>query len=256
MKRSSMSVCALMCFAVLNLPCIAQDNPWNGSWKLDPASVKYVGPTYSVKTDAEGYTVTRQGKPDPKVICDGQPHAMPKGVTTVCTKAGSGYEVESNRNGKLSYKGKIELTADGNTRTSSANLFPEGAAPFTRTITSKRVSGGPGMSGVWKEVKVEEPEDQGVLTIEVKGDSVGFKETDVDKPITCKLDGTEMKTSATSTMSVKQVSPTTLKVTYRLDGEIRRENTFVLSPDGKTITETDVTPNPSPSTTSMRLHKS
>ena len=65
-----------------------------------------------------------------------------------------------------------------------------------------------------------------------------------------------MKTSANSTMSVKQVSPTTLKVTYRFDGEIRRENTFVLSPDGKTITETDVTPNPSPSTTSMRLHKS
>jgi hypothetical protein len=256
MKRSTMSVCSLVCFVVLNLPCVAQVNPWNGSWKLDPASVKYVGPTYSVQTDAEGYTVTRQGKPDPKVMCDGQPHAMPKGVTTVCTKAGSGYQVESNRNGKLASKVKIELGQDGNTRTATARVFPEGAAPFTRTITSKRVSGGPGLSGVWKEVKVDEPDDQGLLTIEVKGDSVAFKETDVDKPITCKLDGTEMKTSANSTMSVKQISPTTLKVTYRLDGEIRRENTFVLGANGKTITETDVTPSPSPSTTSMLLHKS
>jgi hypothetical protein len=256
MKRSTMSVCSLVCFVVLNLPCVAQVNPWNGSWKLDPASVKYVGPTYSVQTDAEGYTVTRQGKPDPKVICDGQPHAMQKGVTTVCTKAGSGYQVESNRNGKLASKVKIELAQDGNTRTATARVFPEGAAPFTRTITSKRVSGGPGLSGVWKEVKVDEPDDQGLLTIEVKGDSVAFKETDVDKPITCKLDGTEMKTSANSTMSVKQISPTTLKVTYRLDGEIRRENTFVLGANGKTITETDVTPSPSPSTTSMLLHKS
>jgi hypothetical protein len=256
MKRSTMSVCTLVCLVVLNLPCVAQVNPWNGSWKLDPASVKYVGPTYSVQTDAEGYTVTRQGKPDPKVICDGQPHAMPKGVTTVCTKAGSGYQVESNRNGKLASKVKIELAQDGNTRTATVRVFPEGAAPFTRTITSKRVSGGPGLSGVWKEVKVDEPDDQGLLTIEVKGDSVAFKETDVDKPITCKLDGTEMKTSANSTMSVKQISPTTLKVTYRLDGEIRRENTFVLGANGKTITETDVTPSPSPSTTSMLLHKS
>jgi hypothetical protein len=256
MKRSTMSVYTLVSLAVLSLPCVAQVNPWNGSWKLDPASLKYEGPTFSVKTDAEGYTVTRQGKPDPKVVCDGQPHPAPKGVTTVCTKSGSGYEVKSNRNGKLSYEVKIELAKDGNTRTSTLKLFPEGAAPFTRIITAQRVSGGPGLSGVWKEVKVDEPGDQGLLTIEVKGDSVAFKETDMDKPVTCKLDGTEMKISANTTMSVKLVSPKTIKVTYRLDGEIRRENTFALSPSGKTITETDVTPNPTPSTTSMVLHKS
>ena len=52
-------------------------------------------------------------------------------------------------------------------------------------------------------------------------------------------------------MSVKQIDPHTLKVTYSSDGKVRRENTFVLSADGKTITETDVTPDPSPSTMSL-----
>jgi hypothetical protein len=95
-----------------------------------------------------------------------------------------------------------------------------------------------------------------VLAIEVKGDSVDLKETDNDKPITCKLDGTPTTVSGTRTMSVKQDGPRTLKVTYSNDGKVSRENTFVLSADGKTVKETDVTPAPSPSTMSVMFHKS
>jgi hypothetical protein len=58
-------------------------------------------------------------------------------------------------------------------------------------------------------------------------------------------------------MSVKLADPHTLKVTYKGDdGKVRRENTFVLSPDGHSITETDVTPAPAPSTMSLVFHKS
>ena len=57
-------------------------------------------------------------------------------------------------------------------------------------------------------------------------------------------------------MSVKLADPHTLKVTYKGDdGKVRRDNTFVLGNDGTTITETDVTPAPSPSTMSVVLHK-
>jgi hypothetical protein len=57
-------------------------------------------------------------------------------------------------------------------------------------------------------------------------------------------------------MSVKMEGPRTLKVTYSDHGEVQRVNTFVLSPDGKMIKETDVTPAPSPSTMSVSFHKS
>jgi len=57
-------------------------------------------------------------------------------------------------------------------------------------------------------------------------------------------------------MSVKLVDAHTLKVTYKdSEGKVRRENTFALSQDGKTITETDVTPAPGPTTMSVALHK-
>ena len=55
---------------------------------------------------------------------------------------------------------------------------------------------------------------------------------------------------------MKLADPHTLKVTYKDDeGKVRRENTFALDEKGTTITETDVTPAPSPSTMSVVLHK-
>jgi len=256
MKVFHGSLCALMCFAIGTLPGMGQSNPWNGSWKIDTSSIKYAGPTFTVAMDGEGYTLTRGGKTDPKRICDGKPHTDSDGTTSICTKSGSGYQVETKKSGEPDVKVAVSLSKDGNTLTRKALVSPPDGAPFTITTVSKRLSGGPGVSGTWKEVHFEESAETGLLTIAISGDSVAFKETDAAKPITCKLDGTEVKLGGTSTMSVKQEGPHTLKVTYRSEGKIRRENTFQLSPDGKTIKETDVTPEPSPSTTSMLFHKS
>ncbi|HEY4046803.1 MAG TPA: hypothetical protein VGM27_08055 [Acidobacteriaceae bacterium] len=256
MKLLYMSVCALMSFVAASLPSLGQDNPWNGSWKMDASTLKYAGPTYSIATDTEGYTQTRGTEPPTKTVCDGQPKTAADGTTTTCTKAGSGFQVDSTKSGSGTRKSTISLSEDGNALTRKTQVLPPDDSPYTITMTSERVSGGPGMSGVWKQVNVAESGETGLLTIAFSGDSVAFKETDASKPTVCKLDGTEVKVFGTSTMAVKMEGPHTLKVTYRSEGKIRRENTFELTPDGKTITETDVTPEPSPSTTSMLFNKS
>lgn len=257
MNRYGISLCALASCMALTLPCIAQDspNPWNGSWNIDRSSLKYNGPTMSVVTDADGYTVTREGKARPKVTCDGKPNAPVDGTTTTCNKVGTGYELENSRDGKTISKVKIELSPDGKTLTRTANITPPEGDPFTITTTSKRVSGD-SASAVWKETGFTESQDTGVLSIQVKGDSVDFKETDNDKPITAKLDGTPTNIGGTRTMSVKQDGPRTLKVTYSDDGKVQRENTFILSPNGKTIKETDTTPAPAASSMTVSFHKS
>jgi translation initiation factor IF-1 len=257
MKRFGMSICALVFLATLNHSCIAQDsNAWNGSWKADASSVKYDGATMSVATDADGYTVTRDGKAMPKVVCDGQPKSAEGGLMTTCTKTAHGYDLASTKDGKQVRKGDVTLSSDGSTMTRKMEFFPADEDPYTMSSTSKRVSGGPGASGEWKEVSFNESADTGILSIAVTGDSIAFKETDRPKPVTGKLDGTETKTDGNSSVSMKLEDSHTLKVTYRVDGKVRRENTFVLSEDGKTIEETDITPEPSPSKFSMMFHKS
>lgn len=256
MKRLCVSVCAVMCLLALSRTCMAQSNPWNGSWKLDPSSLKFDGATFSVATDADGFTVTRGGEAQPKVVCDGKEQKSTNGTTLTCTKSPDGYAITTSKDGKPTRKTAISISDDGKTRTSKSEVFPAEGEPFTMTMISERVSGGPGTAGKWKEVKSSSSSDDGVLSIAVNGDTVDFKETDGPKPITCKLDGTETKFPGGGSMSVKLADPHTLKVTYKdADGKVRRENTFALSEDGTTITETDVTPAPSSSTMSVVLHK-
>jgi hypothetical protein len=190
------------------------------------------------------------------VVCDGKPNAPVNGTTTTCTKVGAGYALVNTRDGKQVSKVKVEISPDGNTMTRIADIAPPDGSPYTMTFVSKLVSGGDGAPVVWKEASFNESQDTGVLTFLVNGDTVDIKETDNEKPITCKLDGTPTNLSGTRTMSAKLDGPHTLKVTYSNAGEVQRENTFVMSPDAKTLKETDVTPAPSPSTMSVMFNKS
>jgi hypothetical protein len=233
----------------------SQSNPWNGSWKIDRSTLKFDGATTSIATDADGYTMTRGGEVHPKTMCNGQPNAPYHGTATTCTKNGTGYDLENSRDGKTVSKVKVETSPDGKKLTQTVNVIPPDASPYTITVKLKKISA-KGNSVTWKETGFEESQDTGILTIQVNGDSVVFKETDYDKPLTLKLDGTPEKIGR-GTVSVKQDGANTLKVTYSDgDGKVGRENTFVLSPNGKSIKETDITPAPSASTMSVMFHKS
>jgi hypothetical protein len=255
MQRIGLSVCAAVCCAVVAPVAKAQDSPWNGSWKADVATMKYDGPVFSVVTDADGFTVTMGGVANPKIVCDAGQNKLPDGVMASCTTTETGYEVNSSKNGKPTTHAKISLGGDGKSVTRKTLVFAPDGSTYTVTTRSERVSGGPGMAGSWKMVSFAESQDTGVMTIKVDGDSVAFKETDSDKPIVCKMDGTPVKTG-TSTIGIKPDGAQTLKVTYTgEDGKVRRENTFVLSAEGTMVTETDVTPEPSASTMTMTLRK-
>jgi hypothetical protein len=189
-------------------------------------------------------------------VCDGKEQKSTNGTILTCTKSADGYAIAASKDGKTTRKTAISISGDGKTRTSKSEVFPADGEPFTMTTISERVLGGPGLAGEWTEVKTSSSQDSGVLSIAVNGDTVDFKETDSPKPMTCKLDGTETKFPGGGSMSVKLADPHTLKVTYKdNDGKVRRENTFALSEDGTTITETDVTPAPSLSTMLVVLHK-
>ena len=131
-------------------------------------------------------------------------------IMMTCTKNGTGYDLENTRDGKTVSKVKVETSPDGKKLTQTVNVMPPEGDPYTITVLSKKVSGGNGAPVVWKETSFTESQDTGILTIKVNGDSVDFKETDNDKPITLKLDGTPEKFGR-GTISIKQDGPRTLE---------------------------------------------
>jgi hypothetical protein len=235
----------------LGSSCFAQTaNPFNASWKMDLASSQFEGSSFSVAVTPAGFTVTRMGKAAPAVVCDGKPHDGSNGVTYACTKTSTGYRITNTKAGKTI--NNVTITIAGSTMTRKQEF--SGPPASWISSTAKRVSGGPGATGVWKTVAVRESMND-PLTIAIHGDSIDFKETDQPKPVTAKLDGSETKLPDIGTIAVRLIDPHTLKVVYRMDGKIRRENTFALSLDGKTISETDFTPDPGASTQTMLLHR-
>ena len=115
------------------------------------------------------------------------------------------------------------------------------------TMISERVSGGPGPAGEWREAKFSSSQNSGVLSIAINGDTG----TSRRRTARSRSPASSMvpRRSFQAGIDVGEAcDPHTLKVTYKDDdGKVRRENTFALSEDGTTITETDVTPAPSPS---------
>lgn len=256
LKRLGVNVSSAMFLLAMGPACVAQSNAFNGSWKEEPSTFHFTGATFSVAVDAQGYTITRGGKAMPKIVCDGNPQKRPEGTMLTCTKSSNGYELSESKNGKLTEKAHVSLSADGQAVTRKFEIYPPSGAPFVMTDISRRVSGGPGLAGEWREAKFASSQDNGILSIEIHGGSVAFKETDSPRPITCKLDGTETKDGMGGTMSVRLADSHTLRVTYKDDtGKVRRMNSFVLSADGKKITETDITPAPSPSKMTVAFHK-
>jgi hypothetical protein len=251
--KAALCITGLSIVAAITPVAAAQSNSFNGQWKADPASLKYMGPQYKLTTDANGYTVTR-GSEVTKIACDGKPQKT-EDTMTACTKSGNTYTLDVTRDGKHVRHTTVTLSDDGKTRTSKSEVTPaDGSKPYTMTNVSTRVSG-TNADGMWKETQFRSSEDSGVLMIEINGNTAKFKETDYPAPLDVKMDGTETK-MMDGTVALKLADPHTLKVTYRdSKGKTRRENTFVLSADGKTITETDITPAPSESKMVLTLHK-
>jgi hypothetical protein len=254
--KKLVAVCAVVGAMGLGQAAMAQSSPFNGQWKADKDSMKYEGPISTVTKTAGGFTVVGMGPTAQKIICDGKPHPSNNKTMTSCVMSGGECALEVTKDGKMVRKATISISADGKTRSTKAQIFPPDASPYMVTSESKRVGSGTGMAGRWQETTFAASTDNGVLAIDVKGDMVAFKETDSVKPMDCKLDGTPTKFGDGGLMAVRLASPHVLKVTYKdSDGTLRRTNTFALSADGKTITETDITPAPGSSKMVLTLHK-
>ena len=244
MKRISM---ALLILAAGAGSALAAGSPFAGTWKLNVAKSKFTGDTFTYSKTATGFHFSDGGPRAYNFAVDGKDYPTVADRTTAWTSAGkNAWDVVTKAHGTVLTKTHRTLSADGKTLTASYTEYRQDGTIVHESDVYTRVSGGPGLAGKWRDVKVQAASD----TMTVATPSPGRFEIDFpsDKvTLAGKTDGSA--TPATGpTAPPGAVSHYTAAAPNRwefdgaLNGKTFFKGVMTVSADGKTLTRTTWVP--------------
>ncbi len=234
--RSSVLVLGL---AVL---CAAQENPFVGTWKLNPAKSNFTGRTLKYEPGPDGAIKQTSAGLSYTFKTDGREYSTPLGRTAVWKQLNDrSWETVVKQGATTLATVRSELSPDGKTLTVVAKGTKPNGEAFEESAVYERIEGTSGLMGTWKskDVKAGAP---GVLEIAEFGKD-GLKLTLVDMKATCsaKFDGKDYPATGPTvprnlTLSLRKTGDRTFEMTQKVDGKPLATNTYTVSEDGQTLT--------------------
>jgi hypothetical protein len=238
-----------MLIAALGLATVAwAQSPFAGTWKLNPAKGHYTDATFSYTETSPGHFVFKSGSYSYEFNVDGKEYpTVIRNSTVSWQKTGpnqwhSTYKLDekitSQADRKLSDDGKIMIV----TGTSTAD---DGiASPYTNK--SERVSGGPGLAGIWKVSNVKFEENDILVISEPTSNSMKVDDKHNKIVSTGATDGqtpwtfTSLHPDAMEHVGyiLLRTGPGSVTYTNLLDGKVIGRGEMKVSQDGLTLTDT------------------
>jgi hypothetical protein len=237
--------------ALLSVSCcsvLTAGSPFDGTWKFNPAKSQLTGDTFTYSAAPDGKIQFSDGGAWVFDFgLDGKPYKTPGGSTTTWTKAGdNAWDRESSFEGKRTGKGHSALSADGKQLISSWTEFrPDGTTAKSSDVY-ERVSGGPGLLGKWKNIKVEATSETLILSVPAPG-RISYEVPDYKLKVSGPTDGTPMKPTGPTVsknffVSFRVVTPRTFSYESRLNDRVTGLGLLEVSADGKTLAAVTWTP--------------
>jgi len=225
----------------------AADNPWVGTWKMDPAQSKLTGDTIHFASGTDGeMTYTEEGHAS-KFKMDGQSYKTWSGAEATWRKIDDNtFEENVKRNGVDLATVTWSVSPDGKSlKTESKGSNPDGSS-FDNTEQHVRVSGTKGLVGSWKSTKANISDPETYQISDAGPDALQWDIPAIKGKLHATLDGKDNAPDGPTvpkglTIALTRVSPNVLQMTEKMSGEVVTHSTMTLSPDGKKITEV-VTP--------------
>ncbi len=235
----------------LALPvCATAASPFDGTWKVDPASITSVGkPTVFLLADGE--FSCSSCVPPYKIKADGAPHpyAQPEGfIDTLSMKATDEHTVDSVGSKGAKKMGEQTWTVSPDGQTLTMHFIGEplkaGAPPTDEVTVFTRVSAGPtgshAVSGTWKRSGFTSMSaSEADRTFKVTGAWIDWTSGDGvmsyhamagGKAVTIEGDPSGLMAKLT------KLGPRKLVETDYRKGKKTEVDTYTVSPDGKTMT--------------------
>jgi hypothetical protein len=235
-------VCALTVFAFV--PALAADNPWIGTWKLDPAKSQLTGDTFTYSKAANGMMHYSDGSTiNFDFGIDGKEYKAAYDRSTIWTVAGDNtWDTVVMANGAVLRKSRRQISADGKTLTLTVERTRPDGSTEKEVDVYTRETGTTGLIGKWRSTKISITAAQTYLLSSPAPGVIRMEYPEYKISIEGKADGTDHSVTgpdrpAGTTLSFKMVSPTELTYTSKFNGTPDAYGTQTLSADGKTLTD-------------------
>ena len=245
MKPLLLAPCATLLLASLTLPAFTAGSPWDGTWKLNRHKSTFTGDTVRFAGDPAGIMHLITGIVDFDFACDGKEYPVFADRTFTCTKAtDTTMDGTAKRGGgETLFTNHRELSADGKTMTSVTHgTNPDGSA-YTTTTKYVRTEGSTGWIGTWKDV--EHTSDSALIyIITLTGDSLHLERPVQKDVFEGRIDGSDNAVTGPTvppglTAAYRFYGPNRIHFVFKTSGRPYIEGDRILSPDGKTLTETN-----------------
>jgi len=220
----------------------AAENPFAGTWKLDPAKSQLTGDTMKFeKTESGAIRCSASGLAYTFNV-DGKEYTGPFGEAIVWKQIDDHtWETTTKQKGILLSTDTSKLSADGKTMTVVSKGTKLNGETFQDTTVYDRISGDQGLLGGWrdKEVKVSSP-----WTLEIKPSGEdGLQFTSVGYKWTCaaQFDGKDYPVTGPTipagiTVVLKHTGPGAFELLTKKSGQPLVRETYTVSQDGRTLT--------------------
>lgn len=219
------------------IAAVAQ-SPWNGTWKLDNATLHSVPPTLAIEISGTHYTLKQSATY--RFDCDGRDFPGPGLGSVRCAPVPHGIKVELRGDGELSSSWELQVHTDGVSMTETVTDVREGAAPSIEHDEYRRA--GPAnlaLAGTWSGVRTV-IEGSDALEFRVHDGVLYFLDARDGESSEAKLDGSPGKflgpgshpevTWSNVLENERRIVGHALKNGRQLNTEV-----FELSSDGKSI---------------------
>lgn len=221
----------------------AADLPYAGTWKLNLAKSDFGETTVTYSQTASGqmqFTALGQSY---TFLVDGMDYPSLFGGTSAWKQIdASTWEIALKQNGKLINTMTTTLSADGKTLTTNEKGPKPTGGTFDRTTVYARVSGGPGLVGIWK-TKNPPRMPRIVELVPSRSDGLAIRFPDDLESCDAKFDGKDYPVTGPiaqpgMTLAIQKTSPRSFDVTGKQDGKPIFKFSFAVAGDGRTLTQT------------------
>lgn len=245
MKRSCFSwVVVFSLFAIQG--CRSPSPDWNGNWKLNPATSSYQGQVLNISISADGEYRFNESS-NHTLRCDGKDRPLGNNQTLACVKSGvTALDIVLKENGAKTRATHDELSTDGKLFTTTVTEFRPNGPVVTSQIVFSRLSGANDFAGRWRDTSYLQQHAAMALRLDSQTLHIGYPRS--DQQIDAPLDGVETTVRGPhvlegSTFAVRPAGRREFRTLAKRQGKLFSQGTLELSSDGRTITESWLSPD-------------